>query len=80
MNRDTLADAVAAHARLVIKAREGEALAARLAIRGDDMAEIEAVRAMEARRDADAIRELLRPFADVHVPEPGQLSLWGDGR
>ena len=41
---------------------------------------VTAVRAMEARRDADAIRELLREHDAVFVPEPGQLSLFGDGQ
>ena len=70
-----LAALTALHARLILEARDAEALAAR----GGDHADREASEAATRRTEAEALAALLEPHGVLIAP-PGQLSLFSDGR
>lgn len=82
MRANTIARLVAIHARMVLDARQMEASGRRMHDAGDiDRAELAADMAAELRREAAAIAEALAGLgANVLIPEPGQLSLFGDGQ
>jgi hypothetical protein len=81
MRAETTARLVALHARLVLDARQMEASGRRMHDAGEiDRAELTADMAAELRQEAAAIADALAGLgADVLIPEPGQLSLFGDG-
>ena len=79
---DTINRLVALHARIVLDARQMEASGRRMHDAGDiDRAELTADIAAEMRLEAAAIADaLVRLGTAVMIPEPGQLSLFGDGQ
>ena len=70
-----LAALAALHARLLLEAREAEAIARR----NPDYADRELAEAGTRRAEADALATLLEP-AGVLIAPAGQLSLFSDGR
>ena len=69
------------HARRLLEARSLEASAARCAGADPDRAEQCTDDAAEARAEAAALAAMLRAAgADVLIPNPDQLSLFGDGQ
>jgi hypothetical protein len=70
-----LAVLVALHARLILEARESEALAAR----NPDHHERETSEAEARRIEAAALATLLAPHG-LEPPPSGQMQLFGDGR
>ena len=69
-----LAALAALHARLLLEAREAEAIARR----NPDHADRERAEADTRRAEADALAALLEPQGALVAP-PGQLSLFSDG-
>ena len=67
------------HARLLLRAAERRASARRLRDTDPDRAELAYDEADEALADANALREVLRRFDDVFVPDSRQISLFSDG-
>ena len=68
------------HAHLRAKAVTADDMATRLERRDDmERADIERANAEQYRADAQALAEVLEPLG-VHVPDPRQLSLMGDGQ
>jgi hypothetical protein len=81
MTRDHIATLAGLHARRLLSARALEASAARCEASDPDRAAMCRDDAADRRREAKALAALLRVSgADVLLPEPGQLSLFGDGQ
>lgn len=64
----------ALHARLILEAREAEAVAAR----NPDHRERELAEAFTRRHEAAALAAMLAPHG-IEAPPPGQMQLFGDG-
>jgi hypothetical protein len=81
MNADQVATVAGLHARRLLRARDLEATADRcLGIDPDRAAQSRDDAAM-CRAEASALAALLQAAgAQVLIPEPGQLSLFGDGQ
>lgn len=81
MTRDYVATVAALHAERVIEARRLEASAARCEHTDPDRAAQCLDGAADYRREAVALAALLKATgADVLIPNPDQLSLFGDGQ
>lgn len=75
MTRDKIASLAALHARLILEAREAEALD----YAGNPHADRERAEARTRRAEATALAELLAPHG-IETPPDGQLQLFSDGR
>jgi hypothetical protein len=81
MTRDYIATVAGLHATRLIEARRLEASAARCEHSDPDRAAQCLDGAADYRREAVALAALLiAAGADVFIPEPNQLSLFGDGQ